>query len=233
MSHKPSPPPRRTGPAKWIWRFVGWFLERLYQEWAWGYDAVANFTSMGQWWRWQTAVQDELPDGRWLELGFGTGRLLQRMLAANKDVIGLDPSAQMVARTAKLLRDKGFQPPLVRGEAQHLPFSTESFQAVYATFPSDYFFEEQSVEEMWRALEFGGKVVVVPYALITGRGIQDRLAAALYRLTGQSPSSLETDWLDELVIPGFELSYSIDHQQRADVLRVVLRKKAKIWRKPN
>lgn len=222
-----SPSPHRTGPAKWIWRFVGWFLERLYQEWAWGYDTVANLTSMGQWWSWQAAVQAELPEGRWLELGFGTGRLLKRMLAAKKNVFGLDPSAQMVARTTNLLRAEGFQPPLARGEAQHTPFPDGIFQAIYATFPSDYFFEEQSVKEMWRILELGGRVVVIPYALITGRGMQDRLAAALYRLTGQSPSSIETDWLDDFVIPGFDISYSIDHQERADVLRVVLHKKAK------
>ena len=217
-------PPRRSWLARLSWRFVSWFLELLYTELAWAYDLVANVTSVGQWWHWQEAVIDELPPGRLLELGFGTGRLLSRLASEGRLVYGLDRSPQMIEITRARIRQLGTSAPLVHGDALQMPFTDESFAAVYATFPSDYFFKDRTIREIRRVLQEEGAVVFIPFAVIRGKSLLDRAAALLYRITGQAPATLETTWLENATLPGFDMDYERVEQERASVLRVTLKK---------
>lgn len=223
-NHAEAGPPSRHGLASLLWRFVAWFLEGLYTHWAWGYDLVANLTSMGQWWHWQQAVIPGLTAGRLLELGFGTGRLMRDLLATGHHLYGLDRSRQMNRLTQARLHRAGLPDRLVRGDALQLPFAKHSFDCIFATFPSDYFYKAQALSEMWRALKPDGKLIVVPFAVITGQTPWDRLARLLYQMTGQSPAKIETAWLAKVNIPGFKLSYQRVVQPRAEILQVTLEK---------
>ena len=165
-----------------------------------------------------------LPAGRCLELGFGTGRLMEKVIKEGYEVYGLDRSPQMNHLTKSRLQQAGLKVQIVRGDALQLPFASRSFNCVYATFPSDYLYKQEAIAEIWRALTPGGKAIVIPFAVITGRTVWDRLARLLYRVTGQSPPQLETNWLSEVSIRGFDLSYSRVEQARAHVLRVTLEK---------
>lgn len=221
-------PPQRGWFTSIVWRFVAWFLKLLYTKLAWAYDLVATVTSVGQWWHWQQAVVEELPAGRLLELGVGTSRLLSNLLSQGHAIYGLDSSRQMVQISRRRLKQRGLLAPLIQGDARQLPFKDGSFSAVYATFPSDYLFMQTTLHELGRVLQPAGLVIFIPFAVIRGSSLLDRAASLLYRLTGQAPNKLDTDWLDQIELPGFEVGYTRVEQTRAQVLRVTL-KKSREW----
>lgn len=217
-------PPRRSWPIRWLWRTVAWFLELLYTRLAWGYDAVAHLTSLGQWWQWQESLIDSLPQGRLLEMGAGTGHLLSRLVSLGYPIYGLDRSKQMIGLAKRRLHASQAGRRLIRGDAFHLPFAEKSFNGVCATFPSDYFFAEAALAEMHRVLQPRGRVVMIPFALITGRSLLDRFAGWLYRITGQAPDRIDPAWIEEIEMPGFQVAARSIKLPRAIVLQVTLTK---------
>ena len=168
-----------------IQSLMRFFFHLLYHPFAWTYDLVAWVVSLG---RWQSWVQTALPhlQGRVLEIGYGPGHLQLSMHEKGLRAYGLDESRQMAQQASRRLRRKGFSPQLSRGYAQSLPFPKNSFETVVATFPAEYIFDPETLREIQRVLVGGGKFVLVPAAWITGNGVPDRLAAWLFRVTGQA-----------------------------------------------
>jgi ubiquinone/menaquinone biosynthesis C-methylase UbiE len=123
--------------------------------------------------------------GRVLELGCGTGNL-QRALVRRQDVapVGLDASAQMLAITARKLVDRHAL-PLTRAVAQALPFCPGVFDAIVATFPSDYILDRATFAEAHRVLKPGGRLVIALAAQFRGDGLFERLLDLAYRVTLQ------------------------------------------------
>ncbi len=85
------------------------------------------------------------------------------------------------------LQQNSFHPNLTRGHAQTLPFAKNTFQSVAITFPSEYIFDARTLEEIQRVLNPGGRLVILPIAWITGKRPIERLAAWLFRTTGEAP----------------------------------------------
>ena len=61
-------------------------------------------------------------DGRVLELGCGTGRITVPLARAGVDIVGIDRSAEMLARGHTRLRRARQRAQLVRGDIRALPF---------------------------------------------------------------------------------------------------------------
>lgn len=162
------------------------FFDLLYGRLAWTYDAVAWVVSLGRWQTWVAAVLRELSGPRVLELGHGPGYLQVAMRNQGLDAAGADLSAQMGRLAATRLRRKAQEPRLVRADGRRLPFAAASFDQLVATFPTEYITEPSMLGEAHRLLAAGGSFVLLPVAWITGRSILQRLAAALFRVTGQA-----------------------------------------------
>jgi len=205
-------------------RFLRFFFRHLYTTFAWAYDLVALATSMGQWGAWQRVALDSLPrEGCVLEVGHGPGHLLKRRALQGQFDIGIDASPQMTHIASRRLRRAGFAPKLVRAQAQALPFASASMRAVYATFPSEYIISPQALVSLHRVLDDDGFIVVVPMAQITGRSLPDRIAAWLYRVTGQA-GEFGTGWDDFLEKAGFSAKLERVKLPRAVVYRLVAAK---------
>ena len=99
-------------------------------------------------------------------------------------------------QAAAKLRKRDYQPSLVRGLAQSLPFENESFQKIVATFPSEYIVDPLTLSEMKRVLSPGGQAVILALAWITGKKWLERSAALLFRITDESP-----EWEDRFLEP--------------------------------
>ena len=172
------------------------FFHLLYHEFAWTYDLVAAAVSLGRWKDWVLSALPYL-NGRVLEIGYGPGHLQIALRQRGLPVFGLDESRQMSRQARRRLRRKGFPVQLTRGYAQHLPFQANAFDTVVATFPAEYIFDGQTLTETRRVLAPGGRLVLLPTAWITGNGVLDRLAAGLFRVTGQAGAI-------EATLPGTE-----------------------------
>lgn len=172
------------------------FFHHFYHAFAWTYDFVAAVVSIGRWKDWIQTVVPFIEGARVLEIGHGPGYLQRILLSRKLFAVGLDESRQM-GLLAKRSTD-GFA-NLARGLAQSLPFPSETFESVVSTFPAEYIFDPRTLSDVYRVLHNGGRFIVLPVAWIVGRSFMDRIAAWLFRVTGESPSNV-TDIISQRTI---------------------------------
>lgn len=152
----------------WLEKCYAWACERLYHEFAWGYDLVSWVVSGGRWSRWRRAALDYVPANtneedaaRTLELGFGTGELLIAMAQTKQNAFGLELSPAMQRVTAKKFRRQNVNLPRVQASAQQIPFATASFTSIISTFPAPYILDPSTLNECQRILAPGGRLIIV------------------------------------------------------------------------
>jgi ubiquinone/menaquinone biosynthesis C-methylase UbiE len=110
------------------------------------------------------------------------------MLRAGKHTIAVDESRQMSRQAYRRIQIQGLQSYLARAAAQSLPFPTGCFNQVVATFPSEYILAQDTLLEIHRVLAGGGELIILPLAWINGNRWYERLAAWLFRVTGEAPA---------------------------------------------
>jgi SAM-dependent methyltransferase len=128
--------------------------------------------------RWSRLVAREFlgwlavpPGGCWLDVGCGTGALVETILAltAPSEVVGIDPSSAYVAFARDRVND-----PRVRfdvGDAQALQAASATFDAVVAGLVLNFVSEpDRAVSEMARVARPGG--VVAAYVWDYAEGMQ-------------------------------------------------------------
>jgi SAM-dependent methyltransferase len=200
-------------PIHWILKL---FFRLLYHEMAWTYDIVAFFVSAGLWESWINEALPRVIGPRVLELGHGPGHLQIKLFEARLQTFGLDRSRQMgsLARmnfrrfckqNPLYLNGYAHFPKLTRGVTQKLPFPANSFESILATFPTEYILDPSTLQEIYRILIPGGRLVILFGAWITGRHWNERAAACLFRISGQSPER-NTTWSYPIEKVGFHAS---------------------------
>jgi ubiquinone/menaquinone biosynthesis C-methylase UbiE len=107
------------------------------------------------------------PCPRVLDIGCGTGRLAERLLAAPtvRSVVGCDFSAGMLAHAAERLapaaRASTATVTLVRGDATRLPFADAAFDAAVSTEAFHWFPDQDAaLRELRRVLRPGGRLLL-------------------------------------------------------------------------
>lgn len=103
---------------------------------------------------------------RVLEIGFGTGKFADLLLASNSSicVAGVDPTATMVkvARSRRGIRTAGTRADLRQGDASTLPWPSESFNAVVAIHSFQFWPDpEESLREISRVLTMSGRILFI------------------------------------------------------------------------
>lgn len=126
----PNPKSRITKPVPEGWE--GWDEYARFYDWE-------NARTLGRrdvpFWR-RVALA---ADGPVLELGCGTGRISIPLLKAGVPLVGIDRSAEMLARIrapkSRIPNPKTrIPPPFVRGDIRHLPFAPRTFNTVIAPY---------------------------------------------------------------------------------------------------
>jgi ubiquinone/menaquinone biosynthesis C-methylase UbiE len=156
------------------------------------YDWVSRVGFAGEWSRWQATTLRFIRHGPTLEIGPGTGDLLPVLHRHGLQPVGLERSARMIARARTKLGAKGRAvPPLLRGQAEAIPFAANCFGAVVATFPSAWVFYPNTWAEIARVLRPGGDVAIVLGGELAPDTLGRRLRAWAYRpLYGRMSAAL-------------------------------------------
>ena len=181
---------------------------------------------MGRWKTWVLTVRPYLENKQVLELGCGPGHLQAATLVPGTIIFGLEASNQMLRRATHNLQDnKKWSGHLIQANSQQVPLRDGAFQVVVATFPSNYIFDHKTLAEAWRVLKPGGQLLILPAAWITGKSVLDRLAAWLFRITGEAPDyqpdTIKTTYstfLERISQAGFEVEYEIIDLESSQVL---------------
>lgn len=96
------------------------------------------------------------PGMRVLDVGCGTGFFTEGILRHTPDVCGLDITSEQIAKAREKL-----EVPLLRGDAEQLPFRREAFDAVVSAGSVEYWPSPvTALREMWRVLRPGGIALV-------------------------------------------------------------------------
>lgn len=176
-------------------RLYLWATHRLYNEFAWAYDAVAWMVSAGRWDRWRRLALEHVEQQPVLEVGFGTGELLLEMARRGWQVTGIDLSPAMQRVTARKLRRQGLWAPRIRGRVEGLPFPDDHFGAIISTFPAEYIVHPEALAEFGRVLrspqpaegEPGGRVIIAGLVVTLDHALARRAARFVFGEPPESP----------------------------------------------
>lgn len=144
------------------------YVARMFGEIADRYDLMNRVMTLGQDQRWRRQAADKCEVGSGevvLDVATGTGDLaieLAGRVGPNGRVIGIDFSEPMLDLARQKI--KGLALPLTfqEGDALHLPFDSESFDAISCGFGLRNFDDRQrGLEEMVRVARPGGRVVIL------------------------------------------------------------------------
>jgi ubiquinone/menaquinone biosynthesis C-methylase UbiE len=110
---------------------------------------------------------------RVLDLGCGTGALIQHLLALAPEakLFGLDPSEEMLNIAQQKLPDSI---QLKIGSAESIPFPNDCFDVLVSTSSFHYFRNpDRAIQEMQRVLKSGGRLILTDwcYDYWTCRGL--------------------------------------------------------------
>jgi len=200
-----------VGLAYKIWnRLLVWFFHLLYHQFAFAYDWVAVLVSGGKWKDYVLNSAHFISRDPILELGFGPGYLQEFFLSQGKKIFGVDESRFMNQRARERLQKTGFtiqQLGLCRGIAQNLPFRSESFSTIVATFPTPYALDISTIEECWRVLQDGGRVVILLGMRQGGNSLYSRFLRWLFGITRQTTgdSIMQSVWAERYLQQGFQV----------------------------
>ena len=124
---------------------------------------------------------DPRPGMRILDVATGTGLVAFGLARRGATVIGLDQSEHMLAGARRRLAGHPDLTPrlsFVRGEAEHLPFADEEFDALTFTYLLRYVDDRPAtMRELARVLKPGGQIGMVEFG-VPGR----RVLRALWRV---------------------------------------------------
>ncbi len=124
------------------------------------------------------------PGDRLLDVACGTGLVAREAKSRHGDtdaVTGLDCNDGMLAVAAELAPDIDWK----NGMAEDIPFADASFDVVTCQFALMFFDDrEKSLQEMWRVLRPGGRLVVATWDSLAHSPGYDAMAALLTRLFG-------------------------------------------------
>jgi len=142
----------------------------------WRRDSVFFF------WRCERAVQqaaDGVPPGRLLDVACGTADQAGHLQERGWQSWGLDPSLGML-RLARLRREeRGQSVILVRGIAEQIPFSDDSFDCVLCQGSLDHFVRPRAfMAEVARILKPDGQAII---AIANFESLSCRLGRSLHR----------------------------------------------------
>jgi ubiquinone/menaquinone biosynthesis C-methylase UbiE len=145
--------------------------------------------------------------GRVLEVGVGSGMNLPLYASSVKEVIGLDPSEQLLDMARRRSAQAVVPVDLMRGSASAMPLDDDSFDTVVMTWTLCSIADPlAALREMRRVLKPGGKLLFVEHGLSSDAGVarwQHRLTPIWRHLAGGCHLDRKID--DLVRAAGFEL----------------------------
>ena len=146
---------------------------------------------------------------RVLDLGTGTGTVARGLAQRGCWVVGLDPSASLLAQAEQLDRQAGVRVRHIRAKAEHTGLASGRFEVVTAGQCWHWFDRPAAAQEVRRLLKPGGWLVIAHFDWIPLPG---NVVEATEQLIlqhnpgwrGSGGNGLHPAWLRDVAVAGFE-----------------------------
>ena len=146
-------------------------VARMFNNIAHRYDFLNHFLSLGIDKRWRKKAIKELTSlkpKKILDIATGTGDLAMAALALNpSEIVGIDISDEMLLYANQKVKKAG-KDNIIRfekGDSEHLRYPDHTFDAAMVAFGVRNFENvQQGINEIYRILAPGGKVVVLEFS---------------------------------------------------------------------
>jgi ubiquinone/menaquinone biosynthesis C-methylase UbiE len=142
----------------WRYDLHGWFLD------------TCVFRGQGRDLRQRTMALASLqPGAAVLDVGCGTGTLaldVQRRVGRAGRVVGIDPSAEQIARARAKAARSNLSADFQIGVIEHLPFPDQTFDVVFSTLMLHHLpasLKQHGLLEIARVLKEGGRLVIADF----------------------------------------------------------------------
>jgi ubiquinone/menaquinone biosynthesis C-methylase UbiE len=142
-------------------RLAQYFVKQFYGRLAGAYDLAVWAISGGLWHRWGLLAEQYVRGEPVIEVGCGTGRLLEHLARKGVNVVGVDLSPEMLSLARRRLDRLGPKCRLLRADAAVLPLADGSVGTIVTIMPSGYAAQETTWREFARVLRPGGRWVIV------------------------------------------------------------------------
>ncbi len=126
------------------------------------YDPFTHLLFGDAWSRWRRSVIPFVEEGLVLDLGCGTGALVDELVTLGVQAYGIDRERSMLRGMSKNSTARG---RVALADSRRLPFRTSTFSTVTATFPAPFVLEIATLDEVARVLRPDGAFIV----LMTGQ----------------------------------------------------------------
>ena len=145
------------------------------------YDFLNRMLSFGQDIRWRKKVSSYISKEKkyhLLDLATGTGDLMLTIVKNNKSVIqavGLDMADKMLLIGQQKISDLGLENKvqMVRGNAENIPFESESYDIVTIAFGIRNVVDlQKSLNEIFRVTKNNGQVLILEFSLPSNKFIR-------------------------------------------------------------
>ena len=147
---------------------------------------------MGDWYQWVFQIEEFLnEDDKILEVGIGTGKLIERLEKKKYFIVGIDRSKQMLGMIRSKFQSRNLK--VCKADNLFLPFRDHSFNKVIATFPSDYAFKKQFLLDVRRILKLNGELITLMGVIFSQNGIANNFYRFVYWISGQTKSKEDSE----------------------------------------
>ena len=168
-------------------------FHQLYGPFSFAHDPIAWLVSRGRWWLWGRTALDWLDtEGPILEIGPGTGRLMEQIASSGRSIIGVDRSPHMLSKARRRMAHRGHEFPsvgFVMADARKLPFAANTFASAVSTFPAPALLSDSALAEVGRVIKSNAVFAVVLGAVPGGWRPWDVLARLALGSSGGSLKS--------------------------------------------
>jgi ubiquinone/menaquinone biosynthesis C-methylase UbiE len=174
-----------------------------------------------------------------VDIGAGAGALTRKLALRKADVVGVEPSSDLMEQAKDLNRRKNFTIPFLQGSAEDtgLPDSEYDFVTVMRAW--HWFDREKAIQEVKRILKAKGTLIVIDSGFLTGSAAVEKTFEVIpkYVEGGLKPAGSKAEykhcingfpveWFEQWKQNGFELrdfyrlNYSVNFTKQEWVERV-------------
>lgn len=147
------------------------------------------------------------------DIGCGTGALSRKMAMRKADVIGVDPSAELLQLAIDFNKTRNYSIPYVQGSSENTGLLDSQFDLVTVMRAWHWFDREKAIIETKRILREKGTLIVIDSGFLAGSEVVEKTFEVLskYVSGGLKPAGSKADSMQR--INGFPIEWFAEWQK--------------------